>query len=64
MSGEPGSFYRPRAAAGLLCILIVCVLALLDVLTADYQLDKETLFLLLAAGGTLLGVDIIQRGKK
>lgn len=58
---EGRHFLRARTVAGLLIYGLVAALALLDVVSADYQLDSIQLGLMLGTGGVLLGVEPLRR---
>ena len=54
-------FNRERAIGGLFLIGLVGVLALIDAMRPDYQLEAFPLFLMLGTGALLLGVEGIRR---
>jgi hypothetical protein len=54
-------FIKPRTLAGLLLYGLVCVLAIFDALSPQYQLDSIQLGLMLGTGGVLLGVEPLRK---
>ena len=58
---EHPTFLRARTVAGLLIYLLVAVLALIDTVNPDYQLDSIQLGLMLGTGGVLLGVEPLRK---
>lgn len=59
-NGTP-PFARPRVIGALLLLGTACILAILDALPIDYELDNVTFFLMLGTGSVLLGVEAIRR---
>lgn len=59
--GEAPHFVRPRIVVGVLLFGLVAVLALIDAISPDYQLDSIQLGLMLGTGGVILGVEPLRR---
>lgn len=53
-----GDFRLARTAAALSLVGLVCALAVLDALSADYRLELPTLALILGAAAGFLSVEI------
>ncbi len=54
-------FIRPRILVGVLLYVLVAVLALIDALSPDYNLDSIQLALMLGTGGVILGVEPLRK---